>query len=49
MQAGVHQTVVELVKTMEVDEAMQFIYVQDQIKNWRLAYGEIVFPCSYLT
>jgi hypothetical protein len=27
MHAGVHQTVVGLVKTMEADEAMQFIYV----------------------
>jgi hypothetical protein len=33
MHTGVHQTVVELLKTMEADEAMQFIYVQDQIKN----------------
>jgi hypothetical protein len=49
MHAGVHQTVVELVKTMEADEALQFIYVQEQIKNRRLAYGETVFPCSCLT
>jgi hypothetical protein len=49
MHAGVRQAMVELVKTMEADEAMQFIYVQDQIKNWRLAYGETVFPCSCLT
>jgi hypothetical protein len=27
MHAGVHQTTVEPVKTMEDDEAMQFIYV----------------------
>jgi hypothetical protein len=27
MYAGVHQTVVELIKTMEDDEAMPFIYV----------------------
>jgi hypothetical protein len=28
MHAGVHQTVVDLIMTMENDEAMQFIYVQ---------------------
>jgi hypothetical protein len=33
MHAGVHQTMVELVKTMGTDKAMQFIYVQDQIKT----------------
>jgi hypothetical protein len=49
MRAGVHQTAVELVKTMEADEAMQFIYVQDQIRNRRLAHGETVFSCSCLT
>jgi hypothetical protein len=49
MHAGVHQTAVEFVETMEADEAVQFIDVQDQIKNRRLAYGETVFPCSCLT
>jgi hypothetical protein len=34
---------------MEADKAMQFIYIQDQIKNRRLASGETVFPCLYLT
>jgi hypothetical protein len=49
MQAGVHEMVVELSKTMEDDEAMQFIYVQDQVKNRRLAYGETFSPCTCLT
>jgi hypothetical protein len=44
MHAGAHETVVELVKTMEADEAMQFIYAQDQIKNRRLSSSETVFP-----
>jgi hypothetical protein len=48
IHAGVHQTVIELVKTME-DEAMQFIYVQDQVKNWRLADSETISPCTGLT
>jgi hypothetical protein len=33
MHSGVHKTIVELIKTMEDDEAMQFIYVQDQVKT----------------
>jgi hypothetical protein len=49
--ASVHQTVVGLIKTMmmEDDDAMQFIYVQDQVKNRRLAYGETISPCTCLT
>jgi hypothetical protein len=35
--AGVHQTVAEFIKMMEDDEAMQFISVQDTVKNRRLA------------
>jgi hypothetical protein len=49
MHAGVHQTVVELIKTMKDVEAMQFIYVQDQVKNRRLAYGGTISPCTCLT
>jgi hypothetical protein len=48
MHAGVHQTVVELIKTIEDDEAMQFIYVQDQVKNMSLAYGETISRCTCL-
>jgi hypothetical protein len=44
MHAGVHQTAVEPVKMMGDDEAMQFVDVQDQIKNLRLAYGETISP-----
>jgi hypothetical protein len=36
IHAGVHSTVVEFIKTMEDDEAMQFIDVQDQFKTSRL-------------
>jgi hypothetical protein len=49
MHACVHQTVIKLVKTMKADEAMQFIYAQDQIKNRWVAYGETVLPWSCLT
>jgi hypothetical protein len=49
MHAGVRQTVVELIKTMEDDEAMQFIYAQDQVKNRRFASGETPSPCIFLT
>jgi hypothetical protein len=49
MHAGAHQTVAELITTMEDDEAMQFIYVQDQVKNQRLAYSETISPCTCLT
>jgi hypothetical protein len=49
MHAGVYQTIVELVKTMEDDKTLQFIDVQDQVKNWRLAYGETISPCVCLT
>jgi hypothetical protein len=49
MHAGVHQTGVELIKTMEDHEAMQFIHVQDQVKDGRLAYGEMTSPCTCLT
>jgi hypothetical protein len=49
MHVGIHQTVVRLVKKMEDDAAVQFIYVQDQVKNRRLAYGETILPCACLT
>jgi hypothetical protein len=49
MHAGIHQTVVELIKTMEDDEVMQFMDVQDQVKNRRLACGEMISPCTCLT
>jgi hypothetical protein len=34
---------------MEDDEGMQFISVQDQAKNGRLAYGETISPCTCMT
>jgi hypothetical protein len=49
MHAGVHQTVVELIKTMKDNQAMQFIYVQGQVENQRFAYGETISLCTCLT
>jgi hypothetical protein len=49
IHAGVHKTVIVLIKTMKDDEAMQFIYAQDQVKNLRLTYGETLSPCTFLT
>jgi hypothetical protein len=46
MHASIHQTVVKLVKAMEDDEAMQFIYVLDQVKNRPRAYGKMISPCT---
>jgi hypothetical protein len=46
MHAGVHQTMAGLVKAMEQDEAMKFLYVDGEVKKRRLAYGEIVAPWS---
>jgi hypothetical protein len=40
---------VEHSKTMEDDELMQFIDVQDQVKNRQLPYGETISPCTCLT
>jgi hypothetical protein len=49
MHAGIHQTVVGLIKTRKNYQAMQFTYAQDQVKNWWLAYGETISPCTSLT
>jgi hypothetical protein len=48
MHAGVHQTMADLIKTMENDEVMNFIYVYGEVKNRRLAYGETVSPAGDL-
>jgi hypothetical protein len=48
MHASVHSTAVELVKTMKDDEAMQLLYVQDQVKNRRLGYDETISLCQCL-
>jgi hypothetical protein len=34
---------------MEDDKAMQFIYIQDQVKKWRLAPGETISPWACVT
>jgi hypothetical protein len=46
MHATVHQAVIGLVKTIEDDGTMQFIYIQNQIKSRRLAYGETISFCT---
>jgi hypothetical protein len=47
-RAGVHQTVSAIVKTMEIDEAVKFLYSQRAVKNRGLEYGEIVSPLEYI-
>jgi hypothetical protein len=46
--AGVHQTVSTIVKTIEIDESIKFLYSQRVVKNRRLEYGEIVSPLEYI-
>jgi hypothetical protein len=46
--AGVHQTVSAIIKTMEIDEAVKFLYSQRAVKNRRLEWGEIVSPLEYI-
>jgi hypothetical protein len=48
IHAGVHQTVSAIVKTMEIDEAVKFLYSQRLVKTRRLEYGEIVSPLEYI-
>jgi hypothetical protein len=48
MHAGIHQTLVAIIKTMEVDAAMKFVYAYVRVKNRRLADGEIVDICRDL-
>jgi hypothetical protein len=35
-----------ILKAMEIDLAMNFVYAQREVKNRRLAYEEIVHPCG---
>jgi hypothetical protein len=44
MRDGVRQIMSAIVKTMEIDRALKFLYPQRAIKNWRLEYGEIISP-----
>jgi hypothetical protein len=44
---GVHQTVSAIVKIMEIDDAVKFLYAQKAVKNRRLEYGEIIGPLEY--
>jgi hypothetical protein len=48
IRVSVHETVSEIVKTMEIDEAVQFLYSQSTAKNQRLGYGEIVSALEYI-
>jgi hypothetical protein len=48
IRASVHQTVSAIVKIMEIDEAVKFLYSQRAVKNRRLEYGEIVGPLEYI-
>jgi hypothetical protein len=48
IRAGVHQTVSAIVKTMEIDEAVKFLYSERAGRNRRLEYGEIVSPFEYI-
>jgi hypothetical protein len=45
MHAGVHHTMLTIIRTMENDEAMKFVYAQQEVKNRQLASGAIVSPC----
>jgi hypothetical protein len=49
LHAGVNQTLGDLVKTMDINQTMKLVYVQEQIKNRRLAYGETICSCLCLT
>jgi hypothetical protein len=49
MHGGAHQTVVELVRTMEDDKAMQFIDIQGQVKKCRVAPDETISFCACVT
>jgi hypothetical protein len=40
LHAGVHQTLGELVKTMDIDQGMKLVYVQEQIKIGGLHMGK---------
>jgi hypothetical protein len=46
MHAGTHQTMFGILKAMEIDQGMKFVYAQREVKNRRFAYGEIVDPCD---
>jgi hypothetical protein len=48
IRASVHQTASLIVKTMEIDEAVKFLYSQRGTKNRRLEYGEIISPLEYI-
>jgi hypothetical protein len=42
LHAGVDQTSGELVKTMDIDQAMKLVYVHEQIKSRRLTHPETI-------
>jgi hypothetical protein len=42
MPVGRHQTLSAIIKIMQIDEALKFVYANAHVKHGRLAYGEIV-------
>jgi hypothetical protein len=48
MHAQIYQTMVQIIKTMETDEMMEFIDAHQQVKNRRVACREGVAPCKNL-
>jgi hypothetical protein len=48
MHAGRNHTLAAIIKAMEVDADMKFVYPHVHVKNRRLAYGEIIDACHDL-
>jgi hypothetical protein len=34
-----------IIRQVEIDQAMKFVYAHSEVKNRRLAYGETIEPC----
>jgi hypothetical protein len=48
MHARRHQTLSAIIKTMQIDEVLKFVYANAYVKHRRLAYGKIVDACPDL-
>jgi hypothetical protein len=48
MHAERHQTLSAIIETMQIDEALKFVYANAHVEHRRLAYGEIVDACPDL-
>jgi hypothetical protein len=44
LHARTHQTMANVVRQMEIDQAMRLVYAHHEVQNRRLAYGETVAP-----